>query len=150
MSGRLLSMGEQAAPLSPVNDPIRAMLMQHIVGFIDPVFTEELPNGRHMHALADRDDFKRIMEGYACGECLAKFDCYMEICPACGLSRADAAKVDKTPGEWDAFHQEHLHGGVTGAPNTFEQMMDAQRADVDVETVALSRLRPGSAKRRRG
>lgn len=141
-------MAEQITTIGPTVDPVRMMMLKHIVGFLTPVYSEHLENGRTMHAFADRDDFQRIQDGYACGDCLSAFDTYMEVCPACGLARRDAARVDKTPEEWDQFHQEHLHGGVTGRANTADEAFRRVAADRDIDQAKLSSLRPNSAARK--
>lgn len=118
-----------------------------VTGFLTPAFTEELPNGRHMHAMSSRTDFDRIETGYACANCLATFASFVELCPVCGVHRGELSG-QQTPRDWDAYWLEHLNGGVTGRPNTSEDMLRRVAADSDIDQAKLSSLRQGSAWRK--
>ena len=118
-----------------------------VKGFLTAIYSSPQPNGRTVHGLSQAD-FDRVMSGYACGECLATFDTYMDPCPVCGLSREIGAQPQADPDNWNAFFDEHLNGsGKTETRTAHEFLRDIQ-GDPDVEHANLSQLRPGSAWRK--
>ena len=78
-----------------------------IRGFLVPEFSEEVrgPDGRlrHNHGLT-REAFDEVVQGYACGECLARFTVPLAVCPLCGISTLETRAVQDTPPLW----QQHL------------------------------------------
>lgn len=135
-------MAETDQTISPVKDPVRAMMLNHVIGFGTPVYSQDLPNGRTMHALNDPDLFQQINEGYACGQCLARFDTYMQVCPVCGLNREKAAEVQTTPDDWNAFYDEHLNGTGKTKTRTPDEFFTDLAADRDVDQTTISALKP--------
>lgn len=117
-----------------------------IVGWHTPIFTE-LQGNRHVHAL-NREAFDEVMAGYCCGECLARFNTYQQICPVCGLDREQSSRFDPQPEGWQDYWNEHLYGGVTGRPNTAEDMLRRVAADKDIDQAKLSSLRANSVWRK--
>jgi hypothetical protein len=118
-----------------------------VVGFLTAIYSSPQPNGRTVHGLSQAD-FDRVMSGYACGECLAMFDTYMDPCPVCGLSREIGGRVDEDPDQWQAFYDEHLNGTDKNTPRTSLEFLRDIQHDPDVEHAKLSQLRPGSAWRK--
>lgn len=116
-------------------------------GFLTPIYSELQPNGRHIHAF-DRPSYEKVMAGYACGECCAEFDTFMDFCPVCGLSREQSSKRDVMPEGWQDFYNEHLYGGVTGRANTPDEFLRTMAADKDVDQAKLSSLRSNSTWRK--
>src|SRR5262245_29068829 len=69
-------------------------------GFLTPVFEErDAHSGRIVRAMFTADDVRKLMQGYACPECLAEFRTYLVRCPACNYVRADV-NVQNAPEEW--------------------------------------------------
>ena len=118
-----------------------------VVGFLTPVYSQDLPNGRQMHAMGSRADFDKIETGYACGGCLAVFNTFVQVCPVCGVQRGELSN-QQHPREWDDFYSEHLNGGVTGRANTPHDMLARVAADKDIDQAKLSSLRENSVWRK--
>jgi hypothetical protein len=119
-----------------------------VTGFLTPTYTRELPSGRHLHAFTSAEDVERIAQGFACGECCAKFSTFTETCPVCRISRADFGRIEDPPEEWQQFFDEHLGGcGKTQTRTSDEFIRDVGR-DTDIDQVRLSSLKPGSASRK--
>lgn len=69
-------------------------------GFLKPRYVDEMPDGRRVAEL-HAHDLQRVIDGYACGECLAFFDQRFEKCPACGHKLdPNTDVVDWQPDYW--------------------------------------------------
>lgn len=70
-------------------------------GFIIAKWEEEGPDGRRRNALTNRRDFQRILDGYACPDCLAKFKSRRDNCCVCPWER-DMSRdiIDQVPDYW--------------------------------------------------
>jgi hypothetical protein len=45
------------------------------------------------------EDFKKVIEGYACGRCLEEFTVWVPVCPVCKEPN-QAPRVAPAPREW--------------------------------------------------
>jgi hypothetical protein len=74
--------------------------VESVKGWLIPYYTETPAEGRPRYGLLPAD-FRKVVSGYACGECLADFGgVYMAVCPACGHERDVAADVFAEPAYW--------------------------------------------------
>lgn len=71
-----------------------------VQGYMVPRYIDTLKDGRRVAEL-NQQDLQRVYDGYACGECLAKFGQRFTNCPGCG-HELDAGKdiVDFRPDYW--------------------------------------------------
>jgi hypothetical protein len=114
-----------------------------------PEFTERLPNGTTLNGLTPVA-FQMVLDGYACGECLAMFDTFMLRCPACQTLREDSIRVQPTPDGWQS-HLDERNSPVPyekppvvnpfTTPGEFDRIAALAR-NPEVETLSLKRLRP--------
>jgi len=79
--------------------------LKHVKGFLIPRYIEEMPNGKRVYELHERD-FERVKDGYACGECLAFFERRLPSCPGCG----HYLDVNKDIVEWRPAYWEPNEG----------------------------------------
>lgn len=72
-----------------------------IDGFIPAHYEYTREDGRRHYALTNSRDFQRILDGYACPNCLAKFKTSRTTCPLCPWER-DMSKdiIEQVPPEW--------------------------------------------------
>src|SRR5262252_9715343 len=77
------------------------LIQAQVTWFLNPVFVDRnVRTGETvMNGLAE-DDFRKVMTGYACGNCLAEFDSYTVTCPVCGEKRDTTDDVPETPELW--------------------------------------------------
>lgn len=70
-------------------------------GFIQAHYEYTREDGSRHYALTNRRDFQRIVDGYGCPKCLAKFRQSRNDCPLCDWTR-DLSRdiVDQIPPEW--------------------------------------------------
>lgn len=70
-------------------------------GFIPAHYEYTREDGRRHYALTNSRYFQRILDGYACPECLAKFKWARNDCPLCPWER-DLTQdiIDQVPQEW--------------------------------------------------
>jgi hypothetical protein len=117
-----------------------------IKGFLIPIFYEE----HSSKSALGPDDFRKVVEGYACAKCLCEYTMYLVRCPACGHQR-DLADDLEAP---DDLHVEHLRerrdteGVDSGKPRTFDDLMADVNANKDIDHVPLSKLMPTKKKRK--
>jgi hypothetical protein len=123
------------------------ILQSLVVGFLSPIYSAVQPNGRTVNGYS-REDFDRVMAGYACGDCNAAFATYQDVCPVCGLSREIGARPQDDPDNWNAFLEEHLNGSGKTRTRTPEEFLRDVSADPDVDQTTISSIRPGSAWRK--
>ena len=123
------------------------LLKPLVTGFLNPIYSARQPNGRHVHGLTP-DDYDRVMSGYACGECCACFNTYMDVCPVCGFNREIAAQTQADPDQWNAYLEEHLNGSGRTQTRTAAEFIRDVGGDPDIEQANLSSIRPGSAFRK--
>lgn len=69
-------------------------------GFIPAHYEYERPEGGRHYALTNKRDFQRIIDGYGCANCLAKFKRQCDTCPLCGHTRDVEKDVLPAPREW--------------------------------------------------
>lgn len=80
---------------------VRIEDLQHVRGYLKPRYIDELPDGRRVAELHERD-LERVQDGYACGECLAFFDQRFLSCPGCAhLLDANSDIVQHRPAYWE-------------------------------------------------
>jgi hypothetical protein len=128
-------------------------IQQQVVGFLEPEFSLQLPNGQTLNGLTERG-VEMIRDGYACGECLAIFRHYTVTCPVCGLSRDVMADVQEAPQLWLDHIHERNREDLPDKPevvNPFQAMsplkaLDYVHRDPNVEQIPIEKLR----KKRRG
>lgn len=72
-----------------------------IQGYMIPGYIDELEDGRRVAQLREKD-FQRVVDGYACGNCLAFFGQKFKNCPSCSHS-LDPNKdiVEHAPEYWN-------------------------------------------------
>lgn len=113
-----------------------------VTGFLTPIFSEETGNGQMNHGLGPTD-FQRVVEGYACGNCLASFSTYRPICPVCGLER-DMARdaTDNAPALWtDHLKERHREDAPATPIRTIDDFLADVQGDGDIEKIQLSKMR---------
>ena len=78
-----------------------AAKIEEIDGFIPAHYEYTRDDGRRHYALTNSRDFQRILDGYACPDCLAKFKWSRNDCPLCPWER-DLTEdiIDQVPPEW--------------------------------------------------
>lgn len=129
-------MGRDARP--------RERELRHVTGFLIAEFSQELPGGKTQHGLTPIG-FQMVLDGYACGQCLAKFDKYMEVCPVCETRREMGAQPLEAPQLW----LDHLAERYSPVPyekppvvNPFMandlSFMQRLRSNPDVEQIDLT------------
>lgn len=70
------------------------------LNFLTPVYTGRMEgNDRQQYGLSERD-FQRVMDGYACPECLLKFERRTDVCPLCSHERDIERDVVEAPRHW--------------------------------------------------
>jgi|RhiMethySRZTD1v2_1073278.scaffolds.fasta_scaffold02703_17 hypothetical protein len=121
--------------------------LSRVIGFLVPEFTQTLPGGRTLNGVTS-EGFKMIQDGYACGECLAMFDRFTLLCPACKTWREIGAVPQQAPQLW-LDHIEERYADIPyekpAVVNPFDPgSMDAAIASVlkspDVDTVTTRQL----------
>lgn len=133
----------------------RVKELSRVTGFLVPTFTETLPDGRTLNGITQQG-FEMILDGYACGECLAMFDRFTLRCPACKTWRDQGAAPQPAPQLW----LDHLTERYSEVPyekppvvNPFDpSSMDAAIAkvlkDPDVDTVTTKQLTKKTRRKR--
>ncbi len=113
----------------------------------DEVPFNERQDGRWLNGFSSSEAFRRVQAGYGCGNCLAKFSCYMPVCPVCGLQRDVAADLRGDPDGWRAYYADHVNGtgdgqgGATRTRTATEFIHDVM-GDPNVEQVPVKKLGP--------
>jgi len=69
------------------------------LNFLTPIYREEMPQGGQQFGLGERD-FQRVMDGYACPNCLLTFERKTDVCPLCGHERDLERDVAPAPRHW--------------------------------------------------
>ena len=120
----------------------KSELDQTIKGFLVPVFSEIADNGGQRNLLS-QEDFDKVVQGYACSECLAEFVTYMLRCPVCGHERDLAHDIEQTPAMW-LDHLKDRAGIESGEkraalviPRGIDELMRDVEADPDIEHIQL-------------
>ena len=132
--------------MTQVNTAAIDALNSVIDGFMVPIFREEDPStGRLLNGLGP-EDYRRVVDGYGCADCLAKFRVYTAACPLCGWTRNIQNDVESAPGYWLQHLEDRANPdwGVT-YPTTqakIEQALADIHADRDVEHTTLKKLKP--------
>jgi hypothetical protein len=112
-------------------------------GFLVPVFQQEGPNGRMLNGLSP-GDYQRVVAGYACPDCLAKYKTYLATCPVCGWERNVQNDVERTPAMW-VQHLEDRADETFGVrmptQERIEQALKDIHEDPDIEQIPLRKLR---------
>ena len=114
-----------------------------IKGFLRPVFRQYDPvTDRSMNGLAP-DDFRKVLEGYACPDCLAEFYTYLPQCPVCGFKRDVALDIQQAPDYWTQHLKDRESGYQAGTPDpaNIDQHLARVGGDPDVEHIPLKKLK---------
>ncbi len=106
-------------------------------GFLPSVYSDGTT-----HALENPLDFEMIRLGYACGACLAYFDRYVPVSPACSNERDVARDMAEAPFDWQAFYNEETGPGEKTVANTADQALGILAHSPDVEQIQLDKLKP--------
>jgi hypothetical protein len=102
-----------------------------VVGWMTPVLYRDDPaTGRRLNGLGPKD-FQRVMAGYGCPDCLAKFATYLSKCPVCSFQRDVAADVEAPPSEWVDWLAED--DGPAGIPLSVDEFLSEVARDPDIE-----------------
>jgi rubrerythrin len=69
---------------------------------IKPIYSRYNYEGNYWEFLLNDEDFKKVQQSYACGECLEDFEGEFRLkCPVCGHSTAGGDRVFfDVPREW--------------------------------------------------
>lgn len=114
-------------------------------GFMVPIFRREDPvTGRMLNGLGP-EDYRRVLDGYACPDCLAKFYTYTAACPLCGWQRNIVNDVQNAPDYWVQHMEDRAnpnHGVMLPTQAKIEQALADIHADRDVEHTTMSKLKP--------
>lgn len=108
-------------------------------GFLTPVYSD---HERGIHTFENPLDFELVRLGYACANCLAYFDQYVAVCPACGNERDVAKDMAQTPTDWQAFYEEETGPGEATVPIRAHEAIEQLAVSPDVEHIPLDRLKP--------
>ncbi len=114
-----------------------------IAGFAIPIFQREDPvTGRMLNGLGP-EDYRRIVDGYGCPDCLAQFHHYMAACPLCGWQRDIAQDIQEAPGYWNQHLEDRADPtyGVSARASMEAALADIH-ADPDVDKTTMSKLKP--------
>jgi DNA-directed RNA polymerase subunit RPC12/RpoP len=67
-----------------------------------PIYSRFNHEGNYWEFLLSDEDFNKVQQGYACGECLEDFQGEFRLkCPVCGFSTEAADRIIfKPPREW--------------------------------------------------
>jgi len=110
---------------------------KYVVGWMQPIYWQEDPvTKRRLNGLGPKD-FARVMAGYGCPECLAIFNTYLPVCPACQFRRDIQADVQNTPQHW-LDHMDDLKGEAQGTPVSIDDFLREVAADKDIEQIKLA------------
>jgi hypothetical protein len=82
-----------------VNVNEREKELSRITGFLNAEFSEPMPGGKWKHGLTTQG-YEMVLAGYACGHCLAMFDRFTLVCPACQTWHDVGAAPQETPQHW--------------------------------------------------
>lgn len=109
-----------------------------VVGWMEPVLKRTDPiSGEVLNGLGPRD-FRRVMAGYGCPRCLAKYRSYLVVCPACEYTRNIEEDVQAPPELWTDWvaemAQEELQGGK---PLSADEFIKSVMADRDIDHIKL-------------
>ncbi len=122
-----------------------ATLDSLITGFAIPIFRREDPaTGRMLNGLGP-DDYRRVLDGYGCPDCLAQFKTYLAACPLCGWQRDLAKDIQTAPDYWTQHLKDRADPsfGVTfPKQEMIEQALKDIHNDPDVEHTTMSKLKP--------
>lgn len=117
-------------------------IKQQVVNFLVPEFTQKMPDGRTLNGLSE-NDFRMVVDGYACGECLAVFAHYTVRCPLCGTTRDVSADVQEAPQLWlDHLAERHASEPVAKQPNTIDDAIRGVMENADVTETGKPKRRP--------
>lgn len=119
-------------------------IQSRVSGFLVPIYSRTDPTtGRKLHGLGPAD-YQKVLDGYACPDCLAEFSSYTLRCVLCGWQRDLAGDIAQAaPAMWTQSIDERENDRTPYArpvKNPFERMMGDLAHDRDVEHVALSSL----------
>lgn len=112
-------------------------------GFMVPVFRDRDPHtGRVRNGLGPAD-FNRVVAGYACPDCLAKYITYLATCPVCGYTRDISKDVEAPPDLWvDHLADRNAGRGAPAPAPSIDKLVDEIMADKDIEKTTLKKLKP--------
>lgn len=106
---------------------------QYVTGWMIPVMKRTDPStGEVLNGLG-LADFGRVKAGHGCPKCLAKFNTYMPVCPACDYARDVLSDVAETPQYWVDHLEDRANGSQGGRPLTADEFIAEVMADPDIE-----------------
>jgi hypothetical protein len=108
----------------PSLDQYASELNATIKGFLVPIFSKDLENGQRLNGLGP-DDYQKVMEGYACPECLAEYVTYLVTCPVCRYQRDPTRDILDAPRIWT----DHLANRENPPPPVEARDFDTAMAD---------------------
>lgn len=104
-----------------------------VVGWMEPVFTREDPATREiLNGLAPAD-FNRVLAGYGCPRCCAKFKTYLVTCPVCAFTRNLDEDVVAPPTDWVDHLAERQEAWQGGKPLSADEFFAEVMRDRDIE-----------------
>lgn len=118
--------------------------LSRITGFLIAEFEDVMPNGKKRYGLT-KQGYEMVLAGYACGGCLAIFDRFTLLCPACGTWHDVGSQPQETPQHW-VDHIEERYADIPhekpAVVNPFlsgdDSVMQQIRSDPTVEQVDLT------------
>ena len=79
-------------------------------------------------------DFSRVRAGHGCPKCLAKFNTYLAVCPACDYERDVMGDIQEAPQHWvDHLKDRYNEDQQGGTPISFDEFMGEVVQDSDIE-----------------
>lgn len=105
--------------------------LSSVRGWIEPEFVHTDPVTGKQHRLITLEDGEMIAQGYACGECGAKYDMVMPRCVVC----REPIALDLAPmrPEWTQHLADRASGASGGKPLDVETFLAEVARDPDVE-----------------
>jgi len=115
-------------------------VVTRVTGFIEPVFIGVAPDGKTLNGVGP-EDWQRIQEGYACGECLAMFNTFTLQCPVCHTNRLDVPMNVPAPQDWIDHLKERENPSPKPPLRSPLEAIYGVKDDPDVEQVPVAKLR---------
>lgn len=104
-----------------------------VVGWMEPVFTREDPTtGELLNGLGP-SDFHRVVAGYGCPKCCAKFKTYLVTCPVCGFTRNLEEDIVAPPRDWVEHLEERNAAWADSKPLSADEFIAEVMRDPDIE-----------------
>ena len=104
-----------------------------VVGWMDPVFTREDPVTREILNGLGPEDFNRVLAGYGCPKCCAKFKTYLITCPVCSFTRNLEEDIVAPPQHWVDHLKDREEAWTGGRPLTADEFFAEVAKDKDIE-----------------